>query len=68
MQSLADHPARGSDPPELASLGIKAYRQLVVSPYRVIYRVDDSERRAIYVVADDRRDFQALLTRRLLGA
>jgi len=69
MQALADHPVNGSYPPELVSLGIKAYRQLVVRPYRVVYRVDDAQRHAIvYVVADSRRDFQALLARRLLGA
>jgi toxin ParE1/3/4 len=64
--TLEAHPHRGAAPMELAALGIRDYRQLVVSPYRVIYRVIDA---AVYVfvIADGRRDIQALLERRLLN-
>ena len=65
--SLASTPERGSIPRELEDLGIREYRQVLVGPYRVIYRVVDAAV-FIMVVADGRRDMMGLLTRRLLGA
>ena len=66
-QSLSSFPERGSYPKELLALGIKEYRQTFFKPYRVIYRVVDGQV-VIYLIADGRRDMQALLARRLLGA
>ncbi len=60
-------PERGSYPKELATLGIKEYRQTSFKPYRVIYRVTGSQV-IIYLIADGRRDMQSVLARRLLGA
>ena len=37
--SLAKFPERGNFPKALAALGIKAFRQRLFKPYRVIYRV-----------------------------
>ena len=65
--SLAMHPERGTYPRELLALGIREYRQVLFKPYRVIYRVR-SQQVVVYVIADSRRDLQALLARRLLGA
>lgn len=64
-ESLATDPWRGGIPRELQALGIADYRQVFFKPYRVIYRVA-GRRVLVYVVADGRRDFQTLLTRRLL--
>jgi toxin ParE1/3/4 len=66
-ESLATFPERGSHPQELLALGIREYRQSFFKPYRVIYRVIGKQV-IIYVIADGRRDMQALLSRRLLGA
>ncbi|HEY6896456.1 MAG TPA: type II toxin-antitoxin system RelE/ParE family toxin [Rhodocyclaceae bacterium] len=67
IDSLAAMPERGNHPRELLALGIREYRETSFKPYRVIYRV--MERRVyIYLIADGRRDMQALLARRLLGA
>lgn len=66
-RSLARFPLRGAYPKELVSLGIKEYRQAAFKPYRVIYRIIGKQV-VIYLIADDRRDMQALLSRRLLGA
>lgn len=65
-ESLSKFPERGSYPKELVSLGIKEYRQSLFKPYRVIYRIADTKV-IIYLIADGRRDMQAVLTRRLLG-
>ncbi len=67
VEGLAHDPERGSHPRELLALGIKEYRQTAFKPYRVIYRV--FERQVIvYLIVDGRRDMQAVLARRLLGA
>lgn len=67
LENLASFPERGSHPKELIALGIKEYRQAMFKPYRVIYRVMDTQV-VIYVIADGRRDMQSLLSLRLLGA
>jgi toxin ParE1/3/4 len=67
IAALKSFPRRGAHPPELLALGIREYRETFFKPYRIIYHV---EGRRVYVslVADGRRDMQALLGRRLLGA
>ena len=67
VEGLAQFSERGSYPKELAALGIKAYRQTAFKPYRVIYCVLGSQV-VIYLIVDGRRDMQAVLARRLLGA
>jgi len=67
VEGLALFPERGSYPQELVAQGIKDYRQTAFKPYRVIYRVLGS-RVVIYLIVDGRRDMQAVLARRLLGA
>ena len=64
---LSQLPERGSYPKELAKLGIKEYRQAIFGPYRVLYRVVGN-RVVIFLIVDGRRDMQAVLARRLLGA
>lgn len=66
IEALERFPDRGGVPKELGRLGIRTFRQLVHSPYRIVYRVAEQ---AVFVlmIADGRRDMQALLERRLLG-
>ena len=66
IDALERFPHRGSVPQELAGLGIQTFRQLCISPYRIVYRVIGQEV-FVLLVADGRRDVQALLERRLLG-
>jgi toxin ParE1/3/4 len=65
-ERLAAFPERGSQPKELRSVGIREYRQVLFGAYRIVYRVIGRQV-IIHVVADGRRDMQALLERRLLG-
>jgi toxin ParE1/3/4 len=67
VERLASFPERGTYPKELSALGIKEYRQVLFKPYRVIYRVSESNV-IIYLIADGRRDMQSVLARRLLSA
>lgn len=66
IPTLERFPQRGSVPKELEMLGIREFRQILLDPYRLIYRVIGSKV-FVLVIADGRRDMQALLERRLLG-
>ena len=65
IESLAAFPERGAHPKELLAFGFRDFRQMVVHPDRIIYRVLDHQ---VFVdlIADGRRDMQTLLARRLL--
>ncbi len=67
FQGLYEHPQRGNCPKELLDIGIREYREVFFKPYRIIYRVIGNNV-YVLVIADGRRDMQALLERRLLNA
>jgi toxin ParE1/3/4 len=51
-------------PPELDERGIRTWLEVLVGPWRIVYRIDH---RAVHVllVVDGRRDLAELLLRRL---
>lgn len=51
--------------PELVSLEIRTYHELIVRPHRLIYSVED-DRVLVLAVLDSPRDLEHLLLRRLL--
>lgn len=59
-------PQRGLVVPELQEQGIAHYRELVVTPWRLIYRIADD---TVFVlsVLDGRRNVEDLLLARLTG-
>ena len=63
--TLRTFPQKGHYPPELERIGVHEYREIHFKPYRIIYRVIDSN---VYVhcVLDGRRELQELLENRLL--
>ena len=67
FHSLSEHPHRGNTPKELLDIGLREYREIFFKPYRIIYRVM-GDNVYVLVIADGRRDMQALLQRRLLQA
>ena len=67
FSKLADNPQRGTYPKELLAIGLREYREIFFKPYRIIYRVMN-QNVYVMVIADGRRDMQALLQRRLLQA
>ena len=67
IETLARFPERGSIPKELATVGIREYRQVFFKPYRALYRASGNQV-VIYLIADGRRDMQSILAKRLLGA
>lgn len=62
---LVDQPRLGTVPPELEELGIHRYLELAVGRNRLIYELRD-DTVFILLVVDHRRDFRAVLARRLL--
>jgi len=63
--SLSTQSGRGRVVPELKTIGINHYRELIMKPWRVIYRVE-SDRVLIMAVLDSRRDLDHLLLQRLV--
>ena len=61
-----DHsPKRGRIVPELLKHGISRYREIVIKPWRVIYRIE-GERVYVVTVIDGRRNVEDVLLERLL--
>lgn len=58
-------PERGRTVPELDDLGLSFWRELIVKPWRMVYRIS-GETVLVEVVVDSRRDAEALLFDRLL--
>jgi len=62
---LDRNPKRGRIVPELLNQGISRYREIVIAPWRIIYRIDES---VVYIilVIDGRRNVEDILLERLL--
>ena len=63
MAALATHPLRGRVVPELKRIGVTTYRELVVPPYRIFFRIDGPVV-GIVGVLDGRRDVAEVLAMR----
>ncbi|MGH8605345.1 MAG: type II toxin-antitoxin system RelE/ParE family toxin [Gammaproteobacteria bacterium] len=63
-QKLGHMPERGRYVPELRHINVLTYREIVIKPWRIVYRIDP---RSVHVlgVLDGRRDLAALLLERL---
>ena len=59
-------PERGRLVPELKDQGILQYRELIHSPWRIIYRISENK---VYVLSilDSRRNIEDILLKRLLN-
>lgn len=63
---LAKSPLQGRVVPELLSQGISLYREVVIPPWRVIYRIE-SDRVLVLSVIDSRRNVEDVLLGRFLN-
>ncbi len=63
--SLSHFPERGRTIPELQAQGIFLYRELILTPWRIIYRVSDKK---VYIlsVIDSHRNVEDILLKRLI--
>lgn len=62
---LVKFPERGNYPKELLKLGIREYREINITPYRILYRVMNTKV-YIHLITDGRRSMQTLLQQRFL--
>ena len=65
VSSLYTLPERGRIVPELQDQGISIYRELIIPPWRIIYRISEMK---VYVlsVLDARRNVEDILLKRLI--
>jgi len=64
-KTLESFSTRGRIVPELRNLGVYVYHELIINPWRIIYKINQDK---IYVMAviDSRRDLQSVLLERLI--
>jgi addiction module RelE/StbE family toxin len=65
IKTLDHSPYRGGYVPELLQRNITEYRQLIESPWRIIYRIDN-DIVTILSIIDSRRNTQDILIQKLL--
>ena len=64
--SLNQSPKRGRIIPELKDFGIMQYRELIIAPWRIIYRI--SEKKVLVLsVLDSRQNVEDILLKRLIN-
>ncbi len=63
--ALESSTARGRVVPELAHFAMRTWRELVVRPYRLVYRIEGNTV-TVLAVFDGRRDLEDVLLERLL--
>ena len=65
VSKLADLPLRGRVVPEFEKLGLHLFREMIISPWRIIFRVTDSQVLVLAVI-DTRQCCEDILFERLL--
>jgi addiction module RelE/StbE family toxin len=65
INTLDHFPYRGGYVPELVKRNIKDYRQLLESPWRIIYKIDIDIVNVLLII-DSRRNVQDILLERLI--
>ncbi len=65
VSRLADFPQHGRVVPELKDLNVYRYREIIISPWRVIYRIEQ-QKIFIMAVMDGRRNVEDILLNRQL--
>ena len=63
-ESLSEFPERGRVVPELREVGVYSHQEIIIKPWRIIYRIEQQQ---VFVLAvlDSRRQLQDLLLERL---
>ena len=64
-KTLDQSPERGRVVPELKAYGIFSYRELIITPWRIIYRISD-QKVFVLAVIDSRRNIEDILIERFL--
>jgi toxin ParE1/3/4 len=64
IDTLAHHPERGRFVPETMAIGVELYRELILPPYRAVFRI---RAKKVFIMGffDGRRDLEDTLFERL---
>jgi addiction module RelE/StbE family toxin len=65
INTLDHFPHRGGYVPELLAKNIKSYRQITESPWRIIYKIDNTSVNVLAII-DSRRNLQDVLVKKLM--
>jgi toxin ParE1/3/4 len=65
ISKLETAPERCRVVPELANQGITQYREMIISPWRILYRIDGKAVHVVLVV-DGRRNLEDVLFKRIM--
>ncbi|MCP4602149.1 MAG: type II toxin-antitoxin system RelE/ParE family toxin [Proteobacteria bacterium] len=65
ISNLKHVPERGRVVPELAKHGITQYREMIISPWRILYQIDEKIV-LIVLVVDGRRNLEDVLFKRIM--
>ncbi len=62
---LENFPERGRPVPELDFHNINNYRELIITPWRIIYRIEEKK---VYILSmiDSRRNFEDIILKRIM--
>jgi plasmid stabilization system protein ParE len=66
INTLKYFPERGRRVPELLDKNIKGYRELIETPWRIIYKIENNDVNIITII-DGRRNVQDILTQKLIN-
>jgi addiction module toxin, RelE/StbE family len=66
VNSLKEYPERGRVVPELLNQNIVEYREIIETPWRIIYKISGSNVFLLTVI-DGRRNVQDILLRKLMS-
>jgi len=66
VDSLKYFPNRGRIVPELRKFGIDNYREIIFTPYRIFFRIENNSKAVILGILDGRRDLVQILFQRVL--
>ncbi|MES9856338.1 MAG: type II toxin-antitoxin system RelE/ParE family toxin [Sedimenticola sp.] len=64
-EALATFPERGRVVPEIRAVGVHTHREIILNPWRIIYRIEGSTV-IVLAVLDGRRELQDMLLERLI--
>lgn len=65
-KALGTMPLRGRVPPELVRFRVRIYHEILIRPYRLLYRIHEDSV-AVLGVFDGRRDLEDVIIGRLLS-
>jgi len=66
VDSLKYFPNRGRIVPELRKFGIANYREVIITSYRIFFRIENNLKVIILGILDGRRDLVQILFQRVL--